>query len=358
MARSRYDEAREDYLAAARRLAEPSIALEDSDPDDWLVQSQEIENALASDIGAGDADVREAAALRLAGFAALDVAVAVDVVRQDGGDAAALAAEPSAFETTLAEIEPLLERSDPALGVRVPYLAAALGDDEDPRAVLRDSAHGAIAAISKDATAIVKASVEGLIDIPHNALFASFGQTVDKWLNAVYDTVGRFVRLAIKALTKAASKLLRVLGRLEGPVRRWLEEKLGEIALDKLVAAASEALLGVNDVRGMVDQRVDGAGNLDGEAAAAAKARLDGLSDRFGRQQKIITTITKLLSKISGWVMKLAPWAPAALAAVYVLVLAYGVAAGGDFLDWTRVPEGGLLDLVDGVSAIVAAAVV
>lgn len=346
-----------DYVAAGRRLTEPGVALEEADPEDWLILSQELENLLAQDLYAGDGDVREAAALRLEGAAALDAAVAVDLVREAEPEAVALAAdEPSAFQRTLDEIGPLLA-AEPALGVRPESAAAALEEAPDPKEALRKAAHDAIAGIGDDAVEIVGAAVGGLSQIPIDALFASFGQSADKWLNAVYERVGGAARLAIKALTKAASKLLRLLGPLERPVRRWLEQKLGEITLDKVVELATKALLGTDELRAAVDGVIDGAGEVDSERAAAARARLEGLAARFDKHRKVITTVGKLLRKVQGWLMKLAPWAPAAVAAVYVLVLAYGVVAGGDFLDWTRVEHGGTLDLVDGVRAIVAAAV-
>jgi hypothetical protein len=345
-----------DYVAAGRRLTEPGVALEEADPEDWLILSQELENLLAQDLYAGDGDVREAAALRLEGAAALDAAVAVDLAREAEPEAVALAAdEPSAFQRTLDEIGPLLA-SEPALGVREASGAVAL-EAPDPSAVLRKAAHDAIEGIGDDAVEIVGAAVDGLKQIPTDALFASFGQAADHWLNAVYERVGGAARLAIKALTKAASKLLRVLGPLEGPVRRWLQNKLGEITLDKVVELATKALLGTDDLRVAVDGVIDGAGEVDSERAAAARARLEGLAARFDKHRKVITIVGKLLRKVQGWLIKLAPWAPAAVAAVYVLVLAYGVVAGGDFLDWTRVEHGGTLDLVDGVRAIVAAAV-
>jgi hypothetical protein len=357
MARGRYEALLDDYVAAGRTLAEPTVALEDSDPEGWLVRSQEVENLLAEDLRAGDGDVREAAALRLQGVAALDLAVAVDLARQEDPETAGLAGdEPSAFETTLAEVRSLLAE-EPALGARVPFETAALADDADPKETLRKAAHEAIDAVSKDATDIAGAAVGGLVKIPRDALFSSFGQAADKWLNAVYDKVGGLARIAVKAVTKAASKLLRLLGPLERPVRRWIETRLAEITLDKVVAVAGNALLGVDDVRLAVDGLIEGADHVDRDRAADAKGRLEGLSGRFDKHRKLITTVAKLLGKVQSWLVKLAPWAPAALAGLYVLVLAYGIVAGGDFLDWTRVPDASTLDLVDGVRAIVAAAV-
>jgi hypothetical protein len=113
-------------------------------------------------------------------------------------------------------------------------------------------------------------------------------------------------------------------------------------------------LLGVADLRLAVDSLLDDAA---GDAVAGdAGARLQALSGRFETHRKLSTTALGLLAKIQGWIIALATWAPAAVAAVYVLVMAYGIVAGGDFLDWTRIPDTSALDLVDGVRTIVAGA--
>ena len=352
MAPTRYANLATSYVAAATALTQPtSVALAEGDADDWLIRSQEIENALADDLHAGDSDVREAAALQLQGYAALDVAVAVDLARQlDGAEAVGLAEDaPSQFETTLKEVDALLA-PEPALGIRAETVA--LGTTP---ATLRDAAHDAIDAISGDAGQIASAAVGGLGSIPVNALFASFGQAADKWLNALYEKASHVAQAVIKALTKAASKVLRLLGPLEAPVRGWLEKRIGEITLDKVVGALSDALLGVGDLRRKIDELIGT--HSDSPAAEDAKARLAALSGRFGKQRKLITIMLKLLGKIQGWVMTLAQWAAAALAGVYLLVLAYGIVAAGDFLDWTRIPDTSPLDLVDGVRSIVAGAV-
>lgn len=79
------------------------------------------------------------------------------------------------------------------------------------------------------------------------------------------------------------------------------------------------------------------------------KADLDDLVGRFGWHARILGWIAKALEKLQGKLMALAPWAPVAVAAVWLLMLGYAVVVGGDHLDWHRLGDEGTFDVVLGV---------
>src|SRR5688500_17834776 len=86
MAASRYADALEGYRDEARatligsrgRALESGVA--PSGQESLMIRSQELENAAAQGLASGDGDVREMAAMQLAGSAALDVAMALDML--------------------------------------------------------------------------------------------------------------------------------------------------------------------------------------------------------------------------------------------------------------------------------------
>src|ERR671917_217790 len=73
------------YRTAAASLLRPAGALgevDDDQLDGLLVQSQAVERDAGLDLDSGDADVRELAALQLEAGAALDLAVAAELLER------------------------------------------------------------------------------------------------------------------------------------------------------------------------------------------------------------------------------------------------------------------------------------
>jgi hypothetical protein len=328
-----------------------------------LAASQALENAAAEDLGAGDGDVREAAALKLAAGAALDLALANDLLRATPEGTAALGVDEdgSEWDCTYSELRPFLEVSS-SLGARSaapasmpPSEAAALEEREgDSASLLSKAAKEAIAGITQDASAIASHAIDGLTGIPVDAVLSAFGTSADKLLGFVHERISRAVRLALRFVAKAASKLLRVLGPHEPAARKWLLEKLGGVTRDKLVGFVVGAALEVErlhtDVDGMIDAAAQAA---DPSRVRSGIEELDGLSARFGRHELVVKVLAKVLGKVQGFLIGLASWAAAAVAGVFVLMLAYGIWVAGDFLDWYRTKQDGRLDFVAGVRSIV-----
>jgi hypothetical protein len=358
------------YDADERQVEQPAREL--------LVHSQEVERAGAAGLAAGDADVRELAAVQLAAGAALDLAMAADLLtRTDalsrGEVAERLAvddAEGSAVTWTYDQLDALLAAS-PALGMRT------LIDDEKkgvtasggaPAALesLRDAATKAIADIEEDATAIAQDCVERLLDLPAAALLGAADGGADKLLGPVYSAakgqVKRVARIAIKFVMKAVSKLLRVMGPFEDGARAWLVKKLGGLTKGALTAFVVGHALQIDAIRDSVEGKIGEAEQAPDKVVPdrleTASGELSSLSSRFAKHRKVIDLLTKLLGKVSGAILRLATWAAVALAGVFVLILCYGIWVAGDYLDWFRAKSEGRLDFVDGVRAIVSQALV
>jgi len=351
-----------EYRATGQAVfaAAEGAALESGAPDAGagaevlLARSQELERTAGLDLASGDADVRELAALQLAASSALDVAAAADLLRLD--EAAVLEAEGSYFSTTYEELRGVLE-AETALGARAALEAAPAegGAALESAGVdgLRGAVEDAISGIGGNAAKIAGYAIEGLKDIPEDALLGAFGDAVDKILGRVLRRAKRLVKLAVKHLLKAASKLLRLLGPLEPIARTWLKDKLGGVTQDKLVGLAVDRLLEVGRLREELGAALDNAGSADAERLDAAREHVAGLAGRFGRHELVIRVLMKVLDKVRGWLLGVAQWVAAAVAGVYLLVIMYGVWVAGDFLDWYRTREEGRLDLVDGVRSVV-----
>jgi hypothetical protein len=158
----------------------------------------------------------------------------------------------------------------------------------------------------------------------------------------------------VRQLSKAVSKILRILGPLEGPARKWLGEKLAGITQDKVVDFVVQHVLDAAEVRRDVTARIAALpDSADPDRLEAAANELHSLATRFGRHDKVIAVLAAILKKLRPAIVALASWAAAAMAGVYALVLVYGVWVGGDFLDWRRTRQDGALDIVSGVRSVV-----
>jgi hypothetical protein len=220
--------------------------------------------------------------------------------------------------------------------------------------VLDGAATQAIDAIAGDARGIANHAVDGALDIPADMLLGAFDDAAERLLGTAFKRAKHVVKAAIKAIIKALAKLLRVLGPLEEPVRKWLQKKLGEFSKEKLIAFGVDAALGLDELRADVARRI--AGGPEPADPDGAVASLESLAGRFAWHERIIGVLTKILRKVQGKLIQLAGWVAPALAGVYALVLGYGVWVAGDHLDWSRTEDEGLFDRVDGVRGIVAAA--
>jgi hypothetical protein len=170
----------------------------------------------------------------------------------------------------------------------------------------------------------------------------------------VFQEVKGAAQLAVRLVAKAVSKLLRLLGPAAAPARKWLTERLGDLLKEKATAFFVGRALQVDDVRREVAGMIDAASpSVPGGAVDGVRKEVASLAKRFGRHERVIAALAKVLGKVRGILLGLVAWAAAAVAGVYALMLAYGIWVAGDYLDWRRTTADGRLDLVAGVRATV-----
>jgi hypothetical protein len=231
MAGGRYGDALAAYAAEARPGGPRSPFEAGADGvtsgDALLTRSQELEDAAAAGLASGAAEVRELSTVQLAGGAALDLAAAADLLDAASGSPFEAGAGGSTVEQTYAELREVLD-ADPALGARdaLPASAAAAVDAAFEAGAtvagadgLRNAATGAIDAIVDDAGKVVGYGVKGLGSLSLDAVIGAFGESADRLLSPIVARARGLIKLAMKHVVKAVSKLLRLLGPLEEPAR-------------------------------------------------------------------------------------------------------------------------------------------
>lgn len=354
---SGYRDALDRYVDASRTLGDsPDVERVSA----LLVASEELERQAALGLLAGEADVRELASAQLLAAAALDVSIAADMIALETGEGR------ERFEATYSESYQLLE-AEPGLGMRALFFTegmGAIGASPVTAGELRGVATSAIDEIAVGAVAIADACGSGLTDLVGTAVLGALADVAQvaagQLLGPIYHHVSGRARVALRLLAKGVAKVLRALGPLVEQARSWLLGWLDDTFLSDARARIVRGVLDVSAVQDAVNQEVARA-EQEGRALSAraegAHAELSTLDRRFDKHRAAIERIAWLLGLIAGALVALTPWALAAIAGVYALLLAYGLWVAGDYLDWTRITPGTWLDRVVGVYGCVRAGV-
>ena len=107
-----------------------------------------------------------------------------------------------------------------------------------------------------------------------------------------------------------------MLGPFEDKAREWLVDKLGGITQDKIVAFGIDHALELPRLRTELDEALRHAPRADAARLAVAGLQVADLARRFGHHELVIRILTNLVEKVRGWLLALATWAAAAMAAV------------------------------------------
>jgi hypothetical protein len=320
-------------------------------------RSAELGRVVAAARTSPDPEQRELAALQLLAGAAADLNVAADLAAEQPGDTN----EPRSRSVRGVPAEILAVLSvPPSAGVRA--LAAAREErgarPTDPRAAraaLRETAEAAVADILRDAATSGQVAFVGVTEIPSQPLKEAAGLLFHDLMVKLGEGLSIIVRRAVGLVLQALEKILTALGpgAWEG-VRDQVVGWIDKFKEDNQVANLLTPLYQVPQVLAEVDGLIEGAAS---DTAAAVfndtGARLEDLADRFEMQRKVIEWVARGLSWVRPWVVGVQPWGPPVLAGAYLSLIGYAVAAGGDYIDWYRVGEGTLLDVVSGVRTVV-----
>ncbi len=312
-----------------------------------LKASQEAADATGTLLTDDDPLVREAGEARMAALAARDFALAFDVARLDEEEDATIASEEGTT-AALPEITretAFLFDADPKTGIPATESAwqgmGTVADEEDPKAALAKSAPAAIDAVRDAVEEIIAAGGKGLVGV---GVDEALGKLLSGVLAELPDSVRRWWRWALEAIKKGIDKLKKLFGDLFDKaitkIKDWVKEHGIDQALDFIYQSS--------DLKEELKTRIAGASD-DKDFAAAAKA-IEEVVGKHDSQKKVVLVVFKGLGWAHKFLTKVAPAnAIAITAGLFGLGVAYGIASGGDYVDWRRTEDDGFFDRVKGI---------
>jgi hypothetical protein len=350
-----YGEPLEARLASSAEAA-PSPAADEKRINKVLEASRALTKTTPSLLDAEDHRVRETGVARLAALAARDMAIAYDIAQLEGGERSSIAsaeAPGSALQAIEREVAVVL-RGNPAEGIPVlanrwEGRAQLSGADTDPRESLRESLPTAIEHVRDDATTLVITGVGKLIGAQ---LDDALNKLASGLLDALPNKVKKWYRWALDMFKEGIRKLLHLFGetfeKAVQAIRDWLVKHSATVLADSVYGVP----LLRDEVRGFVDDASD---DKDWPSIATD---VKAVVDKFATIKTVVLAVFKVIGLARNWLLRLLGGAPgeAAVSGALVLGTAYGLFAGGDFVDWHRTKDDGAFDFVRGVRRTAQAA--
>jgi hypothetical protein len=336
-------------LSAATLAAEAAPSLDESAVDEMLARSDALTGRLIEHLGADAAAEREMAALQLQAAAAVDIDRANALAAIDAGEAP---------EAVLAdEHQDVIDRilSTPTESGIAAVLHAGEGGffaTASGPGTLNEAVSAAVDAIANDAERAAGTTVKGLTGAMINELTKGLGDGVEKVFEQLRDGVSWLKYKAVLLVLKAVQKLLAVFGAKTASASKKVEEWIAELTESRVIHLL-QRLYKVDQLKQRYKARIEGApGGVSEDRDSAARNELRTLQAKWHMRTDVIDAIGGIAAYARKWILGLSP--PAGLIAYttgFALATGYVVFAGGDYLDWRE--DGGILDLVEGVGAIV-----
>ena len=323
--------------------------------DEMLARSDALAVSIRAHLDADEPEERELAALQLQAAAAVDIDRANALAAADDGLAPSALLADDSWNLVDRILSTPTEEGISAL------LAAGSGGFEffataAEALTLKDTVYDAVNKIAGDAERAAEATAGGLFGMATDELVRGLTTGVDAAFEAVSHKVNWLKRKAVTLVLKAVQKLLAVFGTrtdgLRAEVEKWTDD------LEKgVVKALLERLYRIDELKLRFGSRIDGAGGgISADRERTARDELATLQAKWHLRAEVIYTIGKIVPYAKVWIIALSPpFGAVAYGAGFGLATGYVVFAGGDYLDWRE--GGGLLDMVEGVGAIVARAV-
>ena len=315
-------------------------------------RSEELGRQLAEERQKAKTDEeRELAAMELLAAAAADIHVAGDLIATDPR-AANEPAERGAEGGVPVDVLAFLEK--PAIAQAAGERGARPTDPAKARTELEKTAKEAIEDILQDAAAAGATAFTGLTEIPLPPLKDSANLLFHDLMLKLGQGLSYLVRRAIGLVLGAVEKILTALGpgwdSIRDKVNEWIESLKDSAGVAKLLPK----LYQTDKIQEAVNKSITDATATTAAAFNGTGDRLEALVGRFQMQKKAIGWVARGMSWARPWIIGVQPWGPPALVSVYVSLLGYAIAAGGDYLDWYRVGgDGTLFDFVAGVRTVV-----
>lgn len=344
-----------DWPGAQATLSDDSEtpSFDEREVDEMLARSDALASSIRGHLEADEPEERELAALQLQAAAAVDIERANALAAADEG----LAPEAVLADESFSILDRIL--STPTEN----GISAVLANDDDDGGGLlatatepgtfKQAVNEAIDKIADDAGRAATTTASGLIGMAAGELMAGLNTSVEGAFDAVVDKVSWLKKKAVTLVLKAVQKLLAVFGTktegLRAEVQKWIDD------LEKgVIKALLARLYQIEALKQRFGSRIDGA-TVPENREQTARDELAKLQAKWHLRTEVINTMGHIASYARLWIVALAPpYGAIAYGAGFGLATGYVVFAGGDYLDWH---EGGLLDMVKGVGAIVDGAV-
>jgi hypothetical protein len=322
--------------------------------DEELVQavlkaSEALTASTAKLLDAEDPLVCESGEARLAALAAKDIAVAFDVAQLDADEHQSIA-HADLSGPVLPEIEREVASvlaGDPADGVpsspsQWAGRAQLAGADVEPRKALRAALPGAVEQVRDDATEVVIAGIAGLVEVPvDKAIEKLAGGLLQQLPNSARKWYAWALSLLKEGIKKLKSLFGKAFDKAVQSVWEWLKQHAPKVLADRVY--------GVPRLRDELAALVDGA-TSDKDWAKVGKD-VQAVVDKHATIKKIVLAVFKALEFARKWILRVLTGlaGEAVVGGVFVLGAAYGLFAGGDYVDWHRTDDEGAFDFVRGV---------
>lgn len=342
----------------AATLAEGSGAppFNEREVDEMLARSDALADSIRGHLDADDAEERELAALQLQAAAVVDLDRANALAAaEDGGAPTAVLADDSWNIVDQILSTPTENGISAVLGANGGNGGGYLAIASQP-ATLKDAVCDAVDKIAGDAEQAATTTASGLVGMAVPELAKGLSTGIDTAFHAVSEKVSWLKKKAVTLVLKAIQKLLAVFGTktedLRDEVQKWIDD------LEKgVVKALLCRLYRIDDLKRRLGSKIDAAsGSIPQDREQTAREKLAKLQAKWHLRTEVIGALAKVVPYAKVWIFALSPPLGAiAYGAGFGLATGYVVFAGGDYLDWHE--GGGLLDMVEGVAAIVDSAV-
>ncbi|RME43706.1 MAG: hypothetical protein D6791_14810 [Chloroflexi bacterium] len=325
-----------------------------------ITTTARLADAAAQGLTAPDAAGRERATLQLMAGAAVDLAIANDLIRAQGDGRAPTIRKATevAYRQVMSDLGHLLRpgaEPGPATTIRKATFKPTPENPQEALDQLRWTATNSFESITGDVVSVAQMAITGLTALKIAPVREAAAVAAQELLNGISGRVSTVLRRAARLLVQAYDKILKALGKdAASDARRqaaeWIQMLQSGTLLEKLLARLYEKERILDDIEGYARKVTDA---LMSEAYATVLQKTRNLAERFQHHRRSIEWILRGLAFIKDWLFSLQPWGPLAVTATYVGTLGYAVYAGGDYVDWFRTDRIQPLDRVPGLRDVV-----
>ncbi len=319
---------------------------------DLIVQrSADLGTAAASGLESEVSGQRELAQLQLVAAAAIDLYIASDLVRRaEEGVPAEVVERGAGMPEALIDLQAILTADQDAGTAGLVADLVERGGQVDS-STLRNAIEIALDDIQHDAAAIGQATFSNLLLLPAPAIKDAANIVVSELLAKLGEGVSTLISKAVSLITQAINKLLQALGKdTEAEARKkvaeWIEDLQKGTLFEALVARLFDTPRILKEIESQLKLLP---ADIPAKSVESTQMRVSELAASYRKQKQALEWVMRGLTYTRPWIISLTPWGPIGLTAGYVLLIAYILYSGGDYVDWYRAGDLVLMDRVPGL---------